>query len=303
MLMKGTGLSYQERECRLYNLFDKFAHVLGEKLYEYYWRFSQLINKMHTIRMTMQQVQVHTKFLNALPSEWSKFVSDVKLAKSLYTTNYDRLYAYFSQHKRHANEVRISHERYPDSYAFIANSPTLYNLSQSPQHSTYLINPQQQQVFPSPFISPSMTPQPQAEFPQLDFGHVVPMFQQEEDLIECINKAMVFLSAVASSQGGLKYADVSLVGDDVVLIMGEVAFFDDVALWDDYWHYDVAYIFLYIIQGGLKYADVALAGRVVTWIKIHQSGLKYTDVALAGDDVVLIVGEVAFYDNVALWDD
>ncbi|GJZ55233.1 hypothetical protein Tco_0610426 [Tanacetum coccineum] len=38
----------------------------GETLYEYYWRFSQLINDMHTIRMTMQQVQVNTKFLNAL---------------------------------------------------------------------------------------------------------------------------------------------------------------------------------------------------------------------------------------------
>ncbi|GJV45455.1 hypothetical protein Tco_1429991 [Tanacetum coccineum] len=43
--------------------------------------FSQLINDMHTIRMTMQQVQVNTKFLNALLSEWSKFVTDVKLAK------------------------------------------------------------------------------------------------------------------------------------------------------------------------------------------------------------------------------
>ncbi|GJX81366.1 copia protein [Tanacetum coccineum] len=56
--------------------------------------------------MTMQQVQVNTKFLNALPSEWSKFITDVKLAKSLYTTNYDQLYAYLSQHERHANEVR-----------------------------------------------------------------------------------------------------------------------------------------------------------------------------------------------------
>nr|GEZ57141.1 hypothetical protein [Tanacetum cinerariifolium] len=26
------------------------------------------------------------------------------------------------------------HERYPDSLAFVANSPTLYNPSQSPQH-------------------------------------------------------------------------------------------------------------------------------------------------------------------------
>ncbi|GJR14689.1 hypothetical protein Tco_0797341 [Tanacetum coccineum] len=37
--------------------------------------------------MTMQQVQVNTKFLNALPSEWSKFVTDVKIAKSFYTTD------------------------------------------------------------------------------------------------------------------------------------------------------------------------------------------------------------------------
>ncbi|GJR48080.1 hypothetical protein Tco_1316183 [Tanacetum coccineum] len=65
--MKGTELLYQERECQLYDLFDKFAFVQGETLYEYYWRFSQLINDMHTVGMTMQQVQVNTKFLNAFP--------------------------------------------------------------------------------------------------------------------------------------------------------------------------------------------------------------------------------------------
>ncbi|GJX77305.1 hypothetical protein Tco_0324116 [Tanacetum coccineum] len=42
---------------------------MGETLYEYCWRFSQLINDMHTIGMTMQQVHVNTKFLNALPPE------------------------------------------------------------------------------------------------------------------------------------------------------------------------------------------------------------------------------------------
>nr|GFA48079.1 hypothetical protein [Tanacetum cinerariifolium] len=46
---------------------------------------------MHTIGMAMQQVQVNTKFLNALRPKWSKFVRDVKLAKSLYITNYDQL--------------------------------------------------------------------------------------------------------------------------------------------------------------------------------------------------------------------
>ncbi|GJW51378.1 hypothetical protein Tco_0092729 [Tanacetum coccineum] len=69
LLIKGIELSYQERECRLYNFFDKFTSVQGETLYEYYWRLSQLINDMHTIGMTMQQVQVNTKFLNALPPQ------------------------------------------------------------------------------------------------------------------------------------------------------------------------------------------------------------------------------------------
>ncbi|GKD09172.1 hypothetical protein Tco_1188857 [Tanacetum coccineum] len=54
LLMKGTELSYQKRECKMYNEFDKFTSVKGETLHEYYLRFSQLINDMHTIGMTMQ---------------------------------------------------------------------------------------------------------------------------------------------------------------------------------------------------------------------------------------------------------
>ncbi|GKB85007.1 omega-6 fatty acid desaturase, chloroplastic [Tanacetum coccineum] len=192
MLMKGTELSYQERECRLYNLFDKFAYVQGETLYEYYWRFSQLINDMHTIGMTMQQVQVNTKFLNALPSEWSKFVTDVKLAKSLYTTNYDQLYAYLSQHERHANEVRSSMYLPPQQFTPVYVAPIHH------QHLHTLVNPQQHLVSPPPFISPLMTQQSQAEFPQLDSSLAVPMFQQGKDPIECINKAMAFMSIAAS---------------------------------------------------------------------------------------------------------
>ncbi|GKB13963.1 integrase, catalytic region, zinc finger, CCHC-type containing protein [Tanacetum coccineum] len=160
--------------------------------------------------------------MNALPSEWSKFVTDVKLAKSLYTTNYDQLYAYLSQHERHANGVRITRKRYPDPLAFVANSPTLYNPSQSPQHSGSLmypppqqftpvyeapihhqyyhtlVNPQQHLVSTPPFISSSVIQQSQVEFLQLDFSLAIPMFQQGEDPIECINKVMTFLSAVAS---------------------------------------------------------------------------------------------------------
>nr|GEX26914.1 retrovirus-related Pol polyprotein from transposon TNT 1-94 [Tanacetum cinerariifolium] len=69
LLMKCTELSYQKRECRLYNLFDKFASVQGETLYEYYWIFSQLINDMHTIGMTMQPFKMEE-------SQFNKFKED-----------------------------------------------------------------------------------------------------------------------------------------------------------------------------------------------------------------------------------
>ncbi|GJR29473.1 retrovirus-related pol polyprotein from transposon TNT 1-94 [Tanacetum coccineum] len=130
LLMKSTELSYQEHECKLYNEFDKFTSVKGETLHEYYLRFAQLINDMDTIGMTMQQVQVNTKFLNALQPEWSKFVTNVKLAKNMYTTNYDQLYAYLSQHVGHTNEVLMMRERYSDPLQLVANYQTQSNSAQ-----------------------------------------------------------------------------------------------------------------------------------------------------------------------------
>ncbi|GJU53884.1 hypothetical protein Tco_1227598 [Tanacetum coccineum] len=51
-------------------------------MYQYYWRFAQLINNMNVINMLKRQVQVNTKFLNSLPPEWSKFVTDFPLMDS-----------------------------------------------------------------------------------------------------------------------------------------------------------------------------------------------------------------------------
>ncbi|GJX94144.1 integrase, catalytic region, zinc finger, CCHC-type containing protein [Tanacetum coccineum] len=59
LLMQGTSLSKKECECKLYAEFDKFSYV----------------------------------------KEWGKFVTDVKLARDLHTSNYDQLYAYLEQHE------------------------------------------------------------------------------------------------------------------------------------------------------------------------------------------------------------
>nr|GEW12895.1 hypothetical protein [Tanacetum cinerariifolium] len=61
------------------------------------------------------------EFLNTLPPEWSKFVTDVKLVRDMHTTNVDQLHAYLGQHEVHANEIRLMHERNSDPLALVAH--------------------------------------------------------------------------------------------------------------------------------------------------------------------------------------
>ncbi|GKA91243.1 hypothetical protein Tco_0813113 [Tanacetum coccineum] len=69
LLMQGTSLTKQERECKLYDEFDKFAYKKGETLHDFYLRFSLLLNDMNIYNVKLEQFQVNTKFLNTLPSE------------------------------------------------------------------------------------------------------------------------------------------------------------------------------------------------------------------------------------------
>ncbi|GJR52430.1 retrovirus-related pol polyprotein from transposon TNT 1-94 [Tanacetum coccineum] len=140
LLMQGTSLTKQERECKLYDEFDKFTYKKGETLHEYYLRFTLLLNDMNIYKMPLEQFQVNTKFLNTLPDEWSKFVTDVKLVKDLHTTNVDQLHAHLQQHERHAIEVRLMHERNHDPLALVAS----HQLTQSAYHSH--LHPHQQSL-------------------------------------------------------------------------------------------------------------------------------------------------------------
>ncbi|GJZ29717.1 hypothetical protein Tco_0574364 [Tanacetum coccineum] len=92
LLMQGTSLTKQERECKLYDEFDKFTYKKGESLHEYYLRFTLLLNDMNIYKMPLEQFQVNTKFLNTLPDEWSKFVTDVKLVNNSQPTNDQHLF-------------------------------------------------------------------------------------------------------------------------------------------------------------------------------------------------------------------
>ncbi|GJX36733.1 retrovirus-related pol polyprotein from transposon TNT 1-94 [Tanacetum coccineum] len=203
LLMQGRSLTKQERECKLYDEFNKFIYKKGETLHEYYLRFTLLLNDMNIYKMPLEQFQVNTKFLNTLPDEWSKFVTDVKLVKDLHTTNVDQLHAYLQQHERHANEVRLMHERNSDPLAltqqFTTNQSTPLSITypsneyqSTVHHNVYSSQPSIPQVE----YAPTAYQQQQPEFSQPDSGLVVPVFQKGDDPIDAINHMMSFLTAV-----------------------------------------------------------------------------------------------------------
>ncbi|GKD02028.1 retrovirus-related pol polyprotein from transposon TNT 1-94 [Tanacetum coccineum] len=235
LLMRGTSLTKQERECKLYDEFDKFTYKKGESLHEYYLKFTLLLNDMNIYKMPLEQFQVNTKFLNTLP-----------LVKDLHTTNVDQIHAHLEQHERHANEVRLMHERNSDPLALVASHQMTQSPYQSHQHS-YLnsqhqqfVSPYQSSQYGSPFesqqysINQSPTPHSityppnnyqtsvhhnvyspsssipqieyspivnqQSEFSQLDSGLTIPVFKHGDDPIDAINHVMSFLSAVVTSR-------------------------------------------------------------------------------------------------------
>ncbi|GJR15212.1 hypothetical protein Tco_0797864 [Tanacetum coccineum] len=236
LLIQGSELSLQERESKLYDDFDMFTSTPGETIHSYYMRFAQLINDMHTIGMTMKPMQVNTKFVNHLQPEWSKFVTDVKLAKDMHSTNFDQLYAYLRKHEAHANEVRLTRQRYPDQIALVANSPSCLNPTQyypqlsfasqqyypspAPQRSydTPMVQQSQyqptvvnhspvvhQQTYQEPALqqsyqAPAIQQPLQPSFQELDIGLVVPTFNPFDDPMANLNKLMAFVTTTFSSR-------------------------------------------------------------------------------------------------------
>nr|GEW57910.1 integrase, catalytic region, zinc finger, CCHC-type, peptidase aspartic, catalytic [Tanacetum cinerariifolium] len=217
MLMQGMSLTKQERECKLYDEFDKFAYRKGELLRDFYLRFSLLLNDMNIYNMKLEQFQVNTKFLNTLPPEWSKFVTDVKLVRDLHTTIIDQLHAYLGQHEYHANEVRLMHELIPPtsiSTTSINSHATQYHppqyASQAPSSSnlsiSYPPNDIQSSVNHNAYMASSSIPQMEyaptvhqhSEFSSPEIGLVVSVFQKGDDPIDAINH-MITTNRVDSS--------------------------------------------------------------------------------------------------------
>ncbi|GJR15419.1 hypothetical protein Tco_0798071 [Tanacetum coccineum] len=60
--MQGTSLTKQERECEVYDQFDKFAYKKGETLRDFYLRFSLLLNDLNIYNVKLEQFQQQPEF-------------------------------------------------------------------------------------------------------------------------------------------------------------------------------------------------------------------------------------------------
>nr|GEZ27036.1 hypothetical protein [Tanacetum cinerariifolium] len=143
------------------NLWERIQMLMEETLCDFYLRFSLLLNDMNMYNMKLEQFQVNTKFLNTLPPEWSKFVTDVKLVRDLHTTNINQLHAYLGQHEYHANEVRLMHERTLDPLALVSQHQLHMPTYQHHQQSYHQPQFQQQASTcqTSPYATSYHTPQ------------------------------------------------------------------------------------------------------------------------------------------------
>nr|GEU48944.1 hypothetical protein [Tanacetum cinerariifolium] len=176
MLMQGTSLTKQERECKLYDEFDKFAYRKGESL-------------------------LNTKFLNTLPLEWSKFMTDVKLVRDLHTANVDQLHAYLGQHEYHANEIRLMHERTSDPLALVTNHQMTSHLINHISSHTNNINFKHKYQHSSLLSMEHriiLLIHQQSNFSQPDTRLIVPVFQKGDDPIDAINHMVSFLTVVVT---------------------------------------------------------------------------------------------------------
>nr|GEW64791.1 hypothetical protein [Tanacetum cinerariifolium] len=220
LLMQGTSLTKQERECKLYDEFDKFAYKKGESLRDFYLRFSLLLNDMNIYNMKLEQFQVNTKFLNTLHPEWSKFVTDVKLVRLLHKRNSDPL-ALVANHQMTKSPYQTHHQSYqhtqfqPQVSSFQSSqygSP--YQSSQYGSHAqtstplsiTYPSNVFQSSVHHNFYNPSSSIPQveyapsvhKQSDFSQPDTGLVVPVFQKGDDPIDVILDFCCYLTISSS---------------------------------------------------------------------------------------------------------
>nr|GEV23856.1 hypothetical protein [Tanacetum cinerariifolium]GEX09957.1 hypothetical protein [Tanacetum cinerariifolium] len=204
IILQGLPLeiyALQERECKLYNEFDKFAYKKGVSLCDYYLRFSLLLNDVNIYNMKLEQFHVNMKFLNTLPPEWSKFVTDVKSTCLGCTSSDEQVNLSTTSTVIPPTSISTTSINIPVFFIWNTVSSTHLSLTypsndfqSSMNHNVY--NPSSSM----PHMEYAPAVHQQTEFTPPDTWLVVPVFQKGDDPIDAINHMMLFLTAVVTSR-------------------------------------------------------------------------------------------------------
>nr|GEW42791.1 integrase, catalytic region, zinc finger, CCHC-type, peptidase aspartic, catalytic [Tanacetum cinerariifolium] len=146
---------------------------------------------------------VNTKFLNTLPPEWSKFVTDVKLVRDHHTININQLHAYLGQHEYHANEVRLMHERTSDPLDLTSPYATSYHtpqfVSQGPSSSTHPVTDTSSLINHNAYMASSLAPQIDYA-PMLLLQDILPLTISSEHFPTLVSKQQLIMDGSLSNQ-------------------------------------------------------------------------------------------------------
>ncbi|GJY62228.1 hypothetical protein Tco_0462885 [Tanacetum coccineum] len=74
----------------------------NELTHNYFVRFHKQINDMKITKIQILAHQRNTKFLNNLPSYWSKYVTIVKNSQDISNVSYVNLYTHLKSYEQHA---------------------------------------------------------------------------------------------------------------------------------------------------------------------------------------------------------
>nr|GEV50286.1 uncharacterized mitochondrial protein AtMg00810-like [Tanacetum cinerariifolium] len=181
MLMQGTSLIKQKRECKLYDEFDKFAYRKGESLRDFYLRFSLLLNDMNIYNMKLEQFQMNKSPYQPHQQSYHQHQFQPQVStfqSSPYGTQY-----HSSQYASQAPSSTPLSLTYPSNDFQSSVNHNVYNPSSSMPHVEYAPTVHQQSKFSPP-----------------DTGLVVLVFQKGDDPIDAINHMMSFLTLVVTSR-------------------------------------------------------------------------------------------------------
>ncbi|GJS65465.1 retrovirus-related pol polyprotein from transposon TNT 1-94 [Tanacetum coccineum] len=188
-----------ERECKLYDEFDKFAYKKGETLHV------KLVQDLHTTNIDQLHAYLgqHEFHANEVPLMHERNSNPLALVATHQMTQ--------SPYQTHQNsyqntqfQPQVSPYQSPQHGSPYPSQQYSNNQSSTPLSLTYLSNDYQASIHHNVYSPSSSIPQleyapsvnQQPEFSQPDSGLIVLVFQRGDDPIDAINLVMSFLTAV-----------------------------------------------------------------------------------------------------------